>query len=116
MLNMRGIHGVRLPKTIQSKVHDEMKLSVEYHLTFLFRDMAPGKEKQFFFGRTARSNKIELTKGKDGAYYTEDQENLYFHSSLKKDGLTDRILLCTEVVLTLEEKAVPRKGRIPERP
>lgn len=114
MLNMRGLQGVRLPKNIQSKVHDEMKLSVEYHFTFLFRDTSASK--QFFFGRTVRSNKIELTKGRDGAYFTEETEHLYFHSSLKKDGLADRVLLCTEVVLTLEEKAVPRRGRVPERP
>ena len=124
MLKVTGLQGIRLPKPIQSRAHDEMKLSVEYHLTFLYRDLGRdgAKEKdlsQFFFGRTTRSNKLELTRNGD-KWGTQDTECLYFHSSLNKgkegSGLAERILLCWEVVLILEDrhKAAPRPGRIPE--
>jgi hypothetical protein len=78
-----GIKGLKMPSSI--KLHDELELTAEIHMSFFYRDMISDDKQMFFFGRTARTTKSKLRPDKSGGTYSsEETEFLYFHSSLGK--------------------------------
>lgn len=124
LIRLKGIKGITLPKDV--KVHAEIDLTAELHMSFFYRDMkATGaQEKTFFFGRTARSKKFQLEQeNKKNTYGTREKnekneefvEYLYFHSCLgktmseiknRKDDAPE-VFLVFELVVT----ATDTKGR-----
>jgi hypothetical protein len=95
------------------------KISVEYHVSFLFRDLGVKKEanKLFFFGRTARSRQIPLKEDpKVGGYSSTEEEHMYFHSSLEKlPNAADAVFLVLEVVINVDPDSSKKDEKLQKR-
>ena len=99
LLEITALEGVRMPKTIQK--HNDMKICAEFHVSFFYRNM--DKDKQFFFGRTCKSDCYELNADAGGQLGFRRDIPMFFHSTLGAKNTATHVLAVIECVIVTQE-------------
>ena len=98
-MKIRGLDNVRIPK--ESSVDpNNSDVSSQLHFTFLYKD---GHD-QFYFGRTAKTKKIQMRRGNDGSFSHNEVDFIFFHTGLDKHEHLNNVMMVCESALYVGAK------------
>jgi len=78
------------------------KIQIEYHSSLFYRNMSQTRDdkQMFFFGRTARSRKINLIRNKKTKMYeSNEDDHIFFHTSLYGEEFVKHVFVVIEAVI-----------------